>query len=64
MSVSSLIAGTFRALLIAAATGAAVFGLLVVFQPFGKAEIAPAAVTVSGSPAAAALPMRAANAAD
>ena len=55
MSVSSFIAGALRALLIAAATGAAMFGLLVVFQPFGKAELAPAAVTISGSPAAATL---------
>jgi hypothetical protein len=53
MSVTSLIGGTLRALVIAAATGAAAFGLLVVFQPFGKAP--PAAVTVSGSPAATAL---------
>jgi hypothetical protein len=55
MSLGSLIGGTFRALVIAAATGGAVFGLLVVFQPFGKPPAPPAAVTVSGSPAAAAL---------
>ena len=54
MSLGSLIAGTLRALVIAAATGAAVFGLLVVFQPLGEAP-EPAAVTVSGSPEAAAL---------
>jgi hypothetical protein len=53
MSVTSLIGGTLRALVIAAVTGAAAFGLLVVFQPFGKTT--PAAVTVSGSPASAAL---------
>jgi hypothetical protein len=53
MSVTSVIGGTLRALVIAAATGAAAFGLLVVFQPFGKAI--PAAVTVSGSPEATAL---------
>ena len=58
MSLGSALAGMFRALLIAAATGAAVFGLLVVFQPFGKAPAAPAAMTVSGSPAAAALQQR------
>ena len=54
MSLGSLIGGTLRALVIAAATGAAVFGLLVVFQPFGKTP-EPPAVTVSGSPEAAAL---------
>jgi hypothetical protein len=52
MSVGSFIGGSIRALLIAAAAGAAAFGALVIFQPFGKAPAAPAAVTVSGSPAA------------
>ncbi len=58
MSVGSLIAGTLRGLLIAAATGAAAFGLLVVFQPFGQIRPTPPAVTVSGTPAAAALQQR------
>jgi uncharacterized protein involved in exopolysaccharide biosynthesis len=58
MSVGSVISGTVRALVIAAATGAAAFGLLVVFQPFGKAPPAPPAVTVSGTPAATALQQR------
>jgi len=54
MSIGSVIGSTLRALVIAAATGAAAFGLLVVFQPFGKT--APtAAVTVTGSPEATAL---------
>jgi hypothetical protein len=47
MSVTSVIGGTLRALVIAAATGVAAFGLLVVFQPFGKTA-PPAAVTVVG----------------
>jgi succinoglycan biosynthesis transport protein ExoP len=55
MSVLSILAGTIRALVLAAATGVAAFGLLVVFQPFGRAVTEPAAVTVSGSPAATAL---------
>lgn len=55
MSAGSVIGGTLRALVIAAATGAAAFGLLVVFQPFGKAPPPAAAVTVSGTPAATAL---------
>lgn len=55
MSVGSFIGGSIRALLIAAAAGAAVFGALVVFQPFGKATPPPVTVTVSGSPAANAL---------
>lgn len=54
MSLGSLIGGTLRALLIAAATGAAAFGLLVVFEPFGKTA-APAAVTITGSAEATAL---------
>ena len=54
MSVTSVIGGTLRALVIAAATGVAAFGLLVVFQPFGKTA-PPAAVTVVGSPEATAL---------
>src|SRR5687767_7562930 len=49
MSVTSVIGGTLRALVIAAATGVAAFGLLVGLQPSGKAT--PAAGTVSGSPA-------------
>jgi hypothetical protein len=54
MSIGSVIGSTLRALVIAAATGAAAFGLLAVFQPFGKT--APtAAVTVTGSPEATAL---------
>jgi polysaccharide biosynthesis transport protein len=55
MSAGSVIGGTLRALLIATATAAAAFGLLVVFQPFGKTAPAPAAVTISGTPAATAL---------
>ncbi len=58
MSPGSFIGGALRALLIAGATGAAVFGLLVVFQPFGKAPATSAAVTVSGTPTAAALQQR------
>jgi uncharacterized protein involved in exopolysaccharide biosynthesis len=58
MSVGSVIGGTLRALFIAAATSAAAFGLLVVFQPFGKTTPAPAAVTVSGTPASDALQSR------
>jgi hypothetical protein len=58
MSVGSVIGGTLRALVIAAATGAAAFGLLVVFQPFGKATTPPPIVTVSGTPAATALQTR------
>jgi hypothetical protein len=55
MAVLSIIAGTIRALLLAVATGVAAFGLLVVFQPFGRTAPEPAAVTVSGTPAATAL---------
>lgn len=55
MSVGNFIGGSIRALLIASAAGAAVFGALVLFQPFGKAPATPAAVTISGSPAASAL---------
>lgn len=55
MSVGSFIGGSIRALLIAAATGAAAFGALVIFEPFGKAQTAPAAVTVTGTPEANAL---------
>lgn len=55
MSVGSVIGGTLRALVIAAGTAAAAFGLLVVFQPFGKTAVVPPAVTVSGTPAASAL---------
>jgi hypothetical protein len=54
MSITSVIGGTLRTLAIAAATGVAAFGLLVVFQPFGKTA-PPAAVTVAGSPEATAL---------
>ena len=57
MSIGSVIGGTLRTLVIAAATGAAAFGLLVVFQPFGKTTPA-VAVTVSGSPEATALQVR------
>lgn len=56
MSVTSVIGGTLRALVIAAATGAAAFGLLVVFQPFGRTT--PPAVTVVGSPEATAVAAR------
>jgi len=56
MSVGSVIGGTLRALILAVGTGAAAFGLLVVFQPFGKSP--PAAVTVVGSPEATALSER------
>jgi hypothetical protein len=55
MSIGSIVGGTLRALVIATATAAAAFGLLVVFQPFGKTAPAPPAVTVSGTPAATAL---------
>lgn len=55
MSVGSFIGGSIRALLIAAAAGAAVFGALVVFQPFGKVPATSTAVTVTGTPAADAL---------
>jgi uncharacterized protein involved in exopolysaccharide biosynthesis len=55
MSVGSFIGGSIRALLIAAATGAAAFGALVIFEPFGKAKTTPAAVTVIGTPEANAL---------
>lgn len=55
MLVGSFISGSIRTLLIASAAGVAVFGALVIFQPFGKAPAAPAAVTVTGSPAASAL---------
>lgn len=55
MSAGSIIGGTLRAVVIAAATAAAAFGLLVVLQPFGRSEPAPATVTVSGTPAASAL---------
>ncbi len=55
MALVKIIGGTLRALLIAAATAAAAFGLLVVFQPFGRTAPPPAAVTVSGTPAASAL---------
>lgn len=57
MSLGTLIGGTVRALVIAAATGAAAFGLLVVFEPFGKTA-PPPAVTVTGSPEATALQSR------
>jgi uncharacterized protein involved in exopolysaccharide biosynthesis len=55
MALVKIIGGTLRALLIAAATAAAAFGLLVVFQPFGRTTPPPAAVTVSGTPGASAL---------
>lgn len=58
MSVSSFIGGSIRALFIAAATGAAVFGALVVFQPFGKVPASAPAVVVSGTAAATALQAR------
>jgi uncharacterized protein involved in exopolysaccharide biosynthesis len=58
MSVGSIIGGTVRALFVAAATSAAAFGLLVVFQPFDKAATAPAVTTVSGSPAATTMQVR------
>jgi uncharacterized protein involved in exopolysaccharide biosynthesis len=57
MSVRSVIGGALRTLVIAAATGAAAFGLLVVFQPFSKAPAAPV-VTVTGTPGANALQNR------
>lgn len=49
MSVRGAIAGTMRALLLAAATGGAAFGLLVVFHPFAAAT--PGAV-IAGTPEA------------
>lgn len=52
MSAGSVIGGTLRALLVAAATSAAAFGLLVVLQPFGTTAPASPTVTVSGTPAA------------
>lgn len=55
MSVGSFISGSIRALLIAAAAGAAAFGALVVFQPFGRVPAPPPAVIVSGSPEASIL---------
>ncbi|MEO7224144.1 MAG: hypothetical protein ABIY37_16885 [Devosia sp.] len=55
MTLIKIIGGAIRALLIAAATAAAAFGLLVVFQPFGETAPRPAAVTVTGTPAASAL---------
>jgi uncharacterized protein involved in exopolysaccharide biosynthesis len=54
MSLGGTIAGTMRALLLAAATGGAAFGLLVVFHPFATN---PASVVV-GTPAADALHQR------
>lgn len=49
MSVTGFIGGFLRGTLIAAATGAAAFGLLVVFQPFGSAvTVDPAAITADG----------------
>lgn len=55
MSFSTIVGGTLRTLLIAGATAAAAFGLLVVFQPFGKAPVATMSTAVSGTPAANAL---------
>ncbi len=55
MSMRSIIGGSVRVLLIAAATGAAAFGALAVFQPFGKAAVPAPVVTVVGTPAATAL---------
>lgn len=58
MSVTSVIGGTVRALFIAAAAGAAAFGLLVAFQPFDRAAPPQPAVTVTGTPGASALQAR------
>jgi hypothetical protein len=58
MSVASFIGGSIRAILIAAAAGAAAFGALVVFQPFGKLPASLPAVTVSGTPEADVLQAR------
>lgn len=55
MSPGQFIVGSLRAVLVAAAAGIAAFGLLVVFQPFGRSEPAPPALVVSDAPAAAAL---------
>ncbi len=47
MSVTGAIGGFLRGSMIAAATAAAAFGLLVVFQPFGTPATAPAATTIA-----------------
>ncbi len=57
MSVRSVIGGTIRGLVIAAATAGAAFGALVVFEPFGRAP-APAPAISSSSPASLALQQR------
>jgi hypothetical protein len=61
MSIGGAISGTVRALLIAAATGAAVLGLLVVLHPF---EAVRPAVAVTADPAADALRAKIADARD
>jgi hypothetical protein len=54
MSVLGAIGGAFRGLFIAAATAGAVFGALVIFEPFGKAQ-PPAPAATSTTPASLAL---------
>ncbi|HZY69072.1 MAG TPA: hypothetical protein VFE52_10810, partial [Devosia sp.] len=59
MALGRIIGGTLRALLIAAATAAAAFGLLVVFQPFDSpAPGTTDTVSATGSPAAVVLASR------
>lgn len=57
MSVRSVIGGTIRGLVIAAATAGAAFGALVVFEPFGRTP-APVPAENAASPASAALQQR------
>ena len=57
MSVRSVIGGTIRGLVIAAATAGAAFGALVVFEPFGRTP-APVPAASSMSPASTALQQR------
>ena len=61
MSLGGAIAGTMRALVIAAATGATAFGLLVVLHPFAGP---PAAAPVVGAPPSDALRQQIADARD
>lgn len=53
MSVTGVIGGFLRGSLIAAATAAAAFGLLMVFQPFGTAAVSEPAIALSSGPSTA-----------
>lgn len=61
MSIGGVISGSIRGLLIAAAAGAVVFGLLVVFHPFSPAQ---SSTVIVGDPGADALRAKIASARD